>query len=457
MGLDESAHHAQSDPSLSSALFDNSHMVCDTREPEYFLHRAIKHPISQVDLSAKSHEAHVFKDVVVEALQKLKETAETWTLGPIEQAVVTVPQYFTKEERNVITEAGPSIGLEVLRIMNAPTAAAIGSGIDKLDDEFYFIVYDLGRETFEVSLFELDAGVFDCLASISDHQLGKEIGELMQQKRLRGSSVFNATEMETLEKTLHLLDQVIKSASLSSNDIAKVAIVGGYTEASQLRSKVDTFFGGGSSAIFAGTWDYDEVVTFGTAVFAENLCGRGRYDDLVGTLELNPRSVLIETIGGEALRVFHRYTVLPFTRIMNITTTVDGQSRAVIPVFQGELEDARKNDKVLVLRLDCIPPAPRGTHTIEVVLEAGVDTANDAYRFLLKVSAHLIGGREQCSDNASGVLHDFGAVDALTGEDIELEAAYVYGRAEPARSGTCINRRSEIDQHYVAAAGKVSQ
>ncbi|KAK1656336.1 Hsp70 protein-domain-containing protein [Colletotrichum phormii] len=466
MGPDESAHHAQRDPSLSSALFDYSHMVCDATEPEYFLHRAIKHPISQVDSNANSHEAHVFKDAVIEALQELKKATESWTLGPIEQAVVTVPQYFTKEERNIITETGPSIGLEVLRIMNAPTAAAIGFGIDNLDDDFHFIVYDLGRETFEVSLFELDAGVFDCLATISDHQLGKEIGESVQQKRLRGNSVFDATEMETLEKTLPLLDQVIKSANLSSNEISKVAIVGGYTEASQLRSMVDTFFGGGSSAIFdhpaslrlmPGMWDYDEVVTFGTAVFAENLCGRGRYDDLVGTLESNPRSVLVETIGGEALRVFQRYTILPSTWTMSFTTTVDGQSRAVIPVFQGELEDTRKNDKVLVLRLDCIPPAPRGTHNIEVILEAGVDTANNTYRFLLKASAHLIDGREQCSDNASGVLHDFDAVDALTGEDIELEAAYVYGRAEPTQSGTCINRRSEIDQHYVAAAEKVSQ
>ncbi|KAL2884263.1 hypothetical protein SGCOL_000203 [Colletotrichum sp. CLE4] len=425
----------------------------------------MKRPISRVDLSANSHEAHVFKDAVIEALQKLKKTAETWTLGPIEQAVVTVPQYFTKEERITITEAASSIGLEVLRIMNAPTAAAIGFGIDKLDDEFHFIVYDLGRETFEVSLFEFDAGVFGCLASISDNQLGREVGELMQKKRLRGSSEFDATEMEILEKTLPLLDQVIKRANLSSDDISKVVIVGGYTGAPQLRSMVEIMFGTGTSAIsdypgslrsIPGLGDYDEIVTFGTAIFAENLCGRGVYGDLVGTLELNPRSILIETIGGEALRVLNRYTVLPFTRTMNITTTVDGQSRVVIPVFQGELEDARKNDKVLVLRLECIPPAPRGTHTIEVALEAGVDTANDAYRFLLKASAYLIGGREQCSDNASGVLHDFGAVDALTGEDIELEAAYVYGRAEPTKSGTCINSRSEVDQHYVAAAGEVS-
>ncbi|KAJ3938589.1 uncharacterized protein N0V96_011318 [Colletotrichum fioriniae] len=435
-------------------------MACDVTEPEYFLHRTIKHPIPHVGFSANPHEAHIFRDSVIEALWKLKKVAEAWTLGPIEQAVVTVPQYFTREERNVITEAGVSIGIEVLRMMNAPTAAAIGLGIDKLDDEFNFIVYDLGRETFEVSFFEVDAGVFECLASVSDHQLGKEVGELMQKKQLGGSSIFDATEMETLEKTLPLLGQVIESANLSSNDISKVLIVGGYTEPKQSRSMVENFFGNRTSTIFdypgslrliLGMWDYDEVVTFGAAVFAENVCGRGRHGDLVGTLEVNPRSVLLEIIGGEAHRVFQRYTILPSTQAMTFTTTVDGQTRVVIPVFQGELPDARKNDEVLVLRLDCIPPAPRGTQTIQVVLEAGVDTTDDAYRFLLQASVHLVGGKEQCSYSASGVLHDFGAIDALSGEETELEAAYVYGRVDHGGPGVCINPQGDIDHHYVTA------
>ncbi|KAK1712696.1 Hsp70 protein-domain-containing protein [Colletotrichum lupini] len=471
MGSNELAHHAQSDPSLSSALFDSrldhglQHtlrcvMVCDAAEPEYFLHQVINHPIPHVN-SSNPHEVHIFKDSVIEALSELKKVAEAWTLGPIEQAVVTVPQYFTREERDAITEAGDPIGIEVLRIMNAPTAAAIGLGIDKLDDEFHFIVYDLGREAFEVSLFEVDAGVFEGLASVSDHQIGKEVGGLMYQKQLRGSSVFNATEMETLEKTLPLLGRVIESANLSNNDISIVLIVGGYTEQAQLRSMVKAFFGTGASAIFdypgslrliPDTWDYDEVVTFGAAVFAENVCGYGRYDELVGTFEVNPRSVLLEIIGGEAHRVFQRYTILPSTRAMTFTTTVDGQTRIVVPVFQGELPDASKNDEVLVLRLDCIPPAPRRTQTIQVVLEADVDTADNAYKILLKASAHLVGGREQCSYSAFGVLHDFGAVDALTGEEIELEAAYVYGGVEPGRPGICINPQSGIDHHYVAAA-----
>ncbi|KAG7046964.1 heat shock protein 70 [Colletotrichum scovillei] len=460
MGSDELAYHAQSDPCLSSALFDSSVMVCDATEPEYFLHRALKHSIPHVNLGDPD-EVHIFRDSVVEALRKLKEVAKVWTLEPIEQAFVTVPQYFTKEERNIITEAGSSVGIEVLRIMNAPTAAAIGLGIDKLDDEFHFIVYDLGRETFEVSLFEVDAGVFEGLASVSDHQLGNEVGELMHQKQLRGSSVFDAIEMETLEKTLPLLGQVIESANLSNNDISKVLIVGGYTEAAQLRSMVKAFFGTGTSAIFdyprslrliPDTWDYDEVVTFGAAVFAENVCGHGRYDELVGTFEVNPRAVLLEIIGGEAHRVFQRYTILPSTRAMTFTTTVDGQTRIVIPVFQGELPDARMNDEVLILRLDCIPPAPRGTQTIQMVLEADVDAADGAYRLLLKASVHLVGAKEQCSYSASGILHDFGAVDALSGEEIELEAAYAYARVEPGRPGICINPQSGIDHHYVAVA-----
>ncbi|KXH26937.1 PrBiP [Colletotrichum simmondsii] len=435
-------------------------MVCDATEPEYFLHQVIKHPIPHAN-SNNPHEVHIFRDSVIEALWKFKKVAEAWTLGPIEQAVVAVPKCFSREERDAITEAGDSLGIDVLRIMNAPTAAAIGLGIDKLDDEFHFIVYDLGRENFEVSLFEVDAGVFECLAGVNNHQLGKEVGELMQQKQLRGSSVFDAVEMETLEKTLPLLGQVIESANLSNDDISKVLIVGGYTEPARLRSMVKAFFGTGASAVFdypgslrliPNTWDYDEVVTFGAAIFAENVCGHGRYDELVGTYEVNPRSVLLEVIGGEVHRVFQRYTILPSTRAMTFTTTVDGQTRIVIPVFQGELPDVRKNDEVLVLKLDCIPPAPRGTQTIQVVLEADVDTTDDAYRILLKASAHLVGGRQQCSYSASGVLHDFGAVDALTGEEIELEAAYVYGRVEPGRPGICINPQGGIDHHYVAAA-----
>ncbi|OHF03215.1 PrBiP [Colletotrichum orchidophilum] len=467
MWSDNLGHHEQVDPSVSSALFDSSHMVCDATEPEYFLHRALRHQISQEDFNTHlPREGHILMESVLEILKELKKTAETWTLGPIEQAVVSVPLYFTKEGRKIITEAGGSIGLQVPRIMKLPTAAAVAYGIDKSDDDFHFVVYDLGRETFDVSVFELDVGVFESLASISDRHLGKEIGQLIQQKQLRGISVFDANEMKAFEQTLPLMDQVIKTANLSRDDIAKVVVVGGYTGASQVRSMVRSYFGSGSCVVFdypgsfrwvPVTLDYDEVVTFGTAVFAENLYGQGRFDDLVGALMLNPRSVLVETIGGEALRVFPRFTSLPATRTVHLTTTVDGQSSIVITVFQGELADARKNDELLALRLDCIPPAPRGTHTIEVVLEAFLDAPNDMFRLLLKTAARLRDGIESCADSASGVLYEFGAVDALSDEEIELEAAYVYGRAEPGPPGTCITRRSEIDQHYVATAERLPQ
>ncbi|WYZ39453.1 hypothetical protein EsH8_III_001367 [Colletotrichum jinshuiense] len=382
----------------------------------------------------------------------MKEIAESWTQDTVKFAIVSVPAYFDENHRSAVKKAGESVGLKVFRVMNASTAAGIGYNMDYKDHESNLLVYDLGRETFDVSLFETEWGAFDRLAMASDPQLGKSIGELVQRRRRAGRSYFNAADMRLFEQTLVYVDQVIQDANLSKSDVTDFIVTGDYVRESQVRSMVEALFHGKRAAVpyFSDSYrkrpaalDNDEAVTWGTAIVAQIFIGQE--EGLMGAFSMQTRSLSVETIGGGALNMIQRYTILPASKIMNFTTTVDNQSTAVISVFQGELPEARKNDEALTLKLPCIPPAPRGVPRIKLALDIYED---DASRIMLNATAHLLGNKGDCFDSATSVLYENDGLNVLEAKDLDLEAAYKENSVEPV---TCPNRQTELGHHYIMA------
>ncbi|KAJ0168220.1 78 kDa glucose-regulated -like protein [Colletotrichum tanaceti] len=445
------------DPSLSSALFNTDCMVCKIAEPEYFMHATIKNPDPPNSSAVNCSKVHTRQDTIPSILKELRAIAETWTQGSIDSAVVAVPTYFSQDDRDAVRQAGETVGLHVLRIVNTSTAAGIAYGIDKSDEFLHVVIIELGRENFEVSVVEVDMGVFDHQATSSDLELGKMIGCLVENQKARGNRHFRADEISLLEQTLVSVERAIREANLSKTDIAHVVVTGEYTRAREFRGIVETYFNGkrlaalndgSGSRLVPENLDHDEHVTFGAAVLADILAGHERHSDVLGRFSLQPRTLSVETVGGEALRAFQRWTMLPASKTLHLTTTADGQTAVVVSVFQGEVPEARKNDEVVSLRLDCVPPAPRGIPKVTLVLDMYSD---DVGNLKLDATAHLVGADEDCRDGATAVLHDFYAVESITSGEFELEAAYVYDRSGSEVPGVCLNRQSRLDQHYITA------
>ncbi|KAK2015718.1 HSP70-domain-containing protein [Colletotrichum eremochloae] len=449
-------NHAYSNPSLSNAYFNIEYMICEITEPDYFMHAVIANPYASAGSSTDLYEGHVSQEILSEIFRKLKEIAEAWAQQAIESVVVAVPASYNENDRSIVRNVGASVGLEVVRTINAYTAVGLGYGIDRLDDDSgHVLFYQLGRAHFEVSVAEVDMGVFDHRATVSDTELGKKVGETVEKKRFTGAHHFSPEEIGLLEQTLSCVDRAIHEANLSRTDIARLVITGEYTRYQQVRSVIESFFAGKRVVVFddqegsdlvPGTLDHDEYVTYGAVVLADILAKHEGYSDIVGNFSLQTRSVSVETIGGQSLRAFQRWTMLPAIKVLNLTTTVDGQSTVVISVFQGELPEVRKNDEVAFLRLNCIPPAPRGVPKITLILEAYPDEVGNV---MLNMTAHLVGGDGGCHDSASAVLHDFYNGNIITSEELELEAAFAFDGTAHESLGFCVNRQDRLEQHYV--------
>ncbi|KAK1983090.1 Hsp70 protein-domain-containing protein [Colletotrichum cereale] len=458
MKSDKTMNHTYSNPNLSNALFNMEYMVCKPTEPHYFMHAAIENPCQSDGLSSDLREGQLSRETLSEIFCKLKGIAEDWTQHAVESVVVAVPAYYTENDRSIVRNVGASVGLEVVRITNTYTAVGLGYGIDKSDDESGHVVfYQLGRAHFEVSVAEVDMGVFDHCTTVSDPELGKKIGEVVASKQSTGAHYFGSPEIDLFGQTLKSVDRAIREANLSRTDIAHLVITGEYTRNQQVRSLIEAFFDGKravgvddreDSELVPGSLDHDEPVTLGVALLADILAGHERHSEIVGNFSLQPRSLSVETIGGGSLRAFHRWTILPASKVLNLTTTVDGQSTVVVSVFQGELPEVRKNDEVVVLRLDCIPSSPRGTPKITLVLEVYADEVDN---IMLNATAHLVGGNGDCSDSAPAVLHDFYDINSITSHELDLEAAFVSDMTGQGLFGSCFNRQDKLDQHYVTA------
>ncbi|MCF3936024.1 molecular chaperone DnaK [Acuticoccus sp. M5D2P5] len=385
-------------------------------------------------------------------LQKMKETAESYLGETVTQAVITVPAYFNDSQRQATKDAGKIAGLEVLRIINEPTAAALAYGLDKTEGKT-IAVYDLGGGTFDVSILEIGDGVFEVKSTNGDTFLGgedfdirildyladefkKEQGiDLRKDKlalqRLKEAAekakieLSSATQTEVnlpfitadqtgpkhltmklsrskleqlvedlVERTMGPCRAALKDAELSAGQIDEVVLVGGMTRMPKIQEKVKAFFG---KEPHKGV-NPDEVVAIGAAIQGGVL--QGDVKDVL-LLDVTPLSLGIETLGGVFTRLIDRNTTIPTKKSQVFSTAEDSQSAVTIRVFQGEREMAADNKMLGQFDLVGIPPAPRGVPQIEVTFDIDANG-------IVNVSAKDKGtGKEQqIRIQASGGLSD---------------------------------------------------
>ena len=402
-------------------------------------------------------------------LQKLKADAENYLGEKVTEAVITVPAYFNDAQRQATKDAGKIAGLDVKRIINEPTAAALAYGLDN-EKEQKIMVYDLGGGTFDVSIIEIGDGVIEVLATAGDNRLGgddfdKKIvdymlaefkrtegvdlsGDKMAMQRLKEAAEkakkelssatttninlpfitataegpkhfdmnltrakFDELTHDLVERTAGPVQAALKDAGISSSELGKVLLVGGSTRIPAVQDKVKQLTGHEPSK----SLNPDECVAIGASIQGGKLAGDAGAGDIL-LLDVTPLSLSIETMGGIATRLIERNTTIPTKKSQIFSTAADNQTAVDINVVQGERQFAKDNKSLGQFRLDGIPPARRGVPQIEVTFDIDANG-------IVNVSAKDLGtGKEQHITITAGSNMSDSEIDKAVKEAAEFEA-----------------------------------
>jgi len=418
-------------------------------------------PVVKVSMGEHGEKRLTPEEISAMVLTKMKATAESYLEKNITRAVVTVPAYFNDAQRAATKDAGTIAGLNIVRIINEPTAAAIAYGVDKniKGEERNVLVFDLGGGTFDVSLLTISDGVFEVLATSGDTHLGgedfdqrvmehfiklikKKMGkdirsdnravqklrrEVEKAKRALSSAHQTRLEIESLvdgedfsetltrakfeelnidlfKKTLKEVTKVVEDAELTKKEIDDIILVGGSTRIPKVRQLVKEFFNGKEPRSGVNP---DEAVAEGAAlqacILSGDKCGDG--EDLL-VIDTNPLSLGIETVGGVMSKVIARNTAIPTKKSQVFSTAADNQETVTIKVYEGERPMTKDNHLLGTFDLTGIPPAPRGTPQIEVTFQVNADG-------MLEVNA-----KDKASDREEKIVINKNS-NSLSPEDIE--------------------------------------
>lgn len=435
---------------------------------------------TRVDIDGRLYSPQEISAMV---LQKMKKVAEDYLGEPVTEAVITVPAYFNDSQRQATKEAGAIAGLEVKRIVNEPTAAALAYGLDKRDKDMKIAVYDLGGGTFDISVLELGGGVFEVKSTNGDTHLGgddfdqviiewlaeefqrqenmdlrkdpmalQRLKEAAEKAKIELSSSaeteinlpyvtaidgvpkhlvmklsrakFEQMSDSLVQRTLEPCRKALKDAGMRPNEIDEVILVGGSTRIPRIQEEVEKFFGKKPNR----SVNPDEVVAIGAAVQGAILSGNAGVKDMV-LLDVTPLSLGIETMGGIYDVVIESNTTVPTKKSKTYSTASDNQPQVEIHILQGERPMARDNRSVGRFILEGIMPAPRGVPQVEVVFDM----------------------------DANGIL-SVSAIDKGTGkqQNIRIEASTGLSKEEIARMKAEAEANANTDKEVRERAEKIN-